>query len=544
MLVAVLNLTGLTRADLETLVSPAVWEQGCRCHEQGYLTVALRLDTCLAGKVLGDRGHYRARLWIEDATVRGDCSCPYPGFCKHLVALALGWLEQRERFHDLQPELETILRQPEELPQMLQRLAVQDPVSFWETLTGYPGQAGMALDKRKIITLMRQLFDRPVLTQPEVELLWERLHRARYWLAAQLPQGGLELLGLLGDLFHGALREYRQTRHDLLRDYLADLLQLWRTLPQYYDTGALSPLFQTVCNVYFNPEYWELTVDLRRVLAAFLQKDPQGYRAALTAKLVGPLPLPAQIAWHELLAMLPREIKAIYQAEYQQVTAALRDGDGRWWLIDRLVETDRSGAKKLLTAGLKQAEGSERAAWRERLIRFHLLHEEWQQAASLIMIQFNAEPSFEEYLRLKGCLAERHPGDWERRLRQIRRLLINRADRELWLRIVIDRGDPALINAAWDDITGVPALLDCLVEKLNEQALTELAAFYPAAITALLARDNTADWQRAGQTAFTFKKLCYQQQLHHQWEACCGRLRDSDPARLKVLRRFGALLSS
>ncbi|MGD8399971.1 MAG: hypothetical protein PVH64_03400 [Bacillota bacterium] len=541
---AVLNLTGLTRADLEILVSPAVWEQGCRAHELGYLITALRMDTCLAGIVLGNQGHYRARLWIADATVHGDCSCPYPGFCKHLVALALGWLEQRRRFHDLQPELERLLRQSEDLPQMLRHLATQDPINFWETFSGVPGQTGTARDNRQLIALIRQVFDRPVLTRPEVELLWERLQRVRYWLAAQLPQGGSELLGPLCDLFQGALREYQATRHDLLRNYLADLLQLWQTLPQYYATGALIPLFQTICDVYFNPEHWELTEDLRRVLAAFIQKDPRGYRAALAAKLVSPLPLVAQIAWYELLTLLPRESGAIYQLEYQQVTAALRDGEGRWWLIDRLVDTDRRGAQELLTAGLRQAVESERPAWRERLIRLHLLHVEWRQAAALIMEQFSDGPSFEEYLRLKACLAGRYPEDWERCRQQIRRLLTDRSDRELWLRIVIDRLEPVLINDGWDEIAGVPALLDCLVERLNERPLAELATLYPAAITALLARENTADWQRAGQTAVTFKKLCYQQRLRQQWETCRRRLLESDAARLKVLKRFGALLSS
>jgi hypothetical protein len=324
---------------------------------------------------------------------------------------------------------------------------------------------------------------------------------------------------------------------------LAVLLQLLQRLPQFYEPAALGSLFQILCTTYFNAEYWELASDLRPVLAAFLTKNPPEWGEILLAHLGNYESLMEQIAWYELFTALPETVTAHYQVEYQQVAEKLNATiEGRLWLCDRLLETDRRAAKKLIVANLKQAGEPGRLIWRDRLIRLHQLNGEWQQAASLGMIQFSAEPSFEEYLRLKDCLAERHPGDWERRLQEIRSLLADRADRELWLRIVIDRRDAAQINGCRDELVANPVLLNCLAETLNQQPLPALALVYPAVIHALLLRENVADWQRAWQTTVTFKKLCYQQQLGQEWEECRTQLQDLDYARSRSLKRFGGAI--
>jgi hypothetical protein len=544
---AVENLTGLTSADVEVLVAPAVWGRGRDYHQQGYVVATLRLADCIAGKVLGAHGVYHARLWTEAGVLRGECGCPYPGFCKHLVALALTWLEQRDRFRDLQPDLEKMLLRPELLPEVLRRLIAKDPVNFGEILSEQSKWPDEAPDRRALVALFRQLFAQRLLTQRDAELLWERLQRARLWLTIQLPGGDPRLPEYLADLLNGALSEYRLTRNELLRGYLAELLELIRSLPQYYEAAVLGGLWQSVCAVYFNPECcWELAEDFRRVIVAFVLKDPSDFGRHLQTGLEPSLPLLGQIAWYELLAGLPREVKPDFEPEYQEVNAALMaTAEGRLWLIDRWLETDRKVAKKLIVTSLKESGASERPLWRERLIRLHLLNEEWQQAAALIIIQFSAEPSFEGYLRLKECLARRHPGDWERRLRQVRRLLTNLGERELWLRIVIDRRDAAQINDYLEELVANPVLLDYLAESLNQEPLPALAPVYPTVVRALLDRDNVNDWQFAWQTLVTFKKICYGRRMRREWEDCRAQLLESlDPDQLKSLKRFGGSIMS
>lgn len=46
---------------------------------------------------------YRVEVWIEDGELYSQCSCPYWGVCKHVVAVLLAWLDRREEIHQDAP---------------------------------------------------------------------------------------------------------------------------------------------------------------------------------------------------------------------------------------------------------------------------------------------------------------------------------------------------------------------------------------------------------------------------------------------------------
>jgi hypothetical protein len=542
---SVLNLTDFTRTDLEMLVTPQVLERGLFYHQEGRLIRACRLTDCLAGQVTDERGLYQVRLWIEAGMAHGECDCSYPGFCKHLVALALAWLERRERFYDLQKDLEKILGDPAESARTLKRLALKDPLNFWEISRNVPLESAEFRNNRALIELVARLFDRTALTKPDADFLWERLNQARQCLAAQLPKGASELLSPLADLLTGALREYRNFRNDLLHNYLEELLRLLRKLPQFYGSEALEPLLAIVGAAYFQPDLWELAPESRQVLVAFLTQNPAGLRQCRAARETGPAGLLTLIAWYELLTALPVACRAEVQSAIQRAEQELRAmPDGRLWLIDRWLESDPDAAEKLIGAAMKQAGAGERPVFRERLIRLRLLKGEIRQAAALSFIQFTEAPEFEEYLRLKFCLERWRPADWLGYLQRMRQFLVERGERELWLRIAVDQNEAGAISKFQDEIIANPLLLANLVKLLNERPAPVLAPVYPAVIRALATQDNAAHGNLVRQTMGTFKKLCLQNHFDAQWEQFRLTLPEQLPAGSGWLKRLGALLSS
>jgi uncharacterized Zn finger protein len=68
---------------------------GGRCYERGEDYAAgrrvrlLAVDTESAVASVAGTTDYRVRLWLDDGALRGSCTCPAGGFCKHCVATAL-----------------------------------------------------------------------------------------------------------------------------------------------------------------------------------------------------------------------------------------------------------------------------------------------------------------------------------------------------------------------------------------------------------------------------------------------------------------------
>jgi hypothetical protein len=68
---------------------------GGRSYERGedYATGRrvrlLAVDTESAVATVAGTAEYRVRLWLEDGALRGACTCPVGGFCKHCVATAI-----------------------------------------------------------------------------------------------------------------------------------------------------------------------------------------------------------------------------------------------------------------------------------------------------------------------------------------------------------------------------------------------------------------------------------------------------------------------
>lgn len=65
-------------------------------------THRLRFGHSIAGRVAGPHGVYTVSLGIEGSTLIPSCSCTSDaGFCKHVIALGLTYIEEAQSFYDL-----------------------------------------------------------------------------------------------------------------------------------------------------------------------------------------------------------------------------------------------------------------------------------------------------------------------------------------------------------------------------------------------------------------------------------------------------------
>ena len=65
-------------------------------------THRLRSGPAISGRVAGPHGIYTVSLGIEDSTLTPTCSCTSDaGFCRHVIALGLTYIEEPQSFYDL-----------------------------------------------------------------------------------------------------------------------------------------------------------------------------------------------------------------------------------------------------------------------------------------------------------------------------------------------------------------------------------------------------------------------------------------------------------
>jgi len=65
-------------------------------------THRLRSGPAIVGRIAGPHGSYTVSLGFEGSALTADCSCPADaGFCKHVIALGLTYIEEPQSFFDL-----------------------------------------------------------------------------------------------------------------------------------------------------------------------------------------------------------------------------------------------------------------------------------------------------------------------------------------------------------------------------------------------------------------------------------------------------------
>lgn len=549
-----------TSIDLEALTTPEILERGIDYYRNGHLLTGVRIDHCLAGMVIGAGADYQVRLWIEAEKIQGRCSCPYPDFCKHLVALAYGWVENKAKFKDLRPLLDQALLDPTGLPALLTRLVYHDPLTFLQiadqrNLASRP-QSGLP-GTREMVNLIRNIFKTAAGNRlNNVEALWDQLARAEKLLAAELTAGNREALELLLEMFQGITAIYKANRLPELAAYFRGLLSLSGQMAHHFTKDDLAGLYQIILQDYFDPALLEVTEALKEVVICFYAVDP----AFLVQYLVNVYPAeninndsasPAPdirqlINIYELLTTSPlcRETEANPQLKHYPELVSRRlkaTTEGRLWLIDRLVVKDPGAAYRLAKTALLSGMEPKRL-FRDRLIMFHWRRNEFKQAASLSFIQFQTEPGFEEYLRLKAILKDK-PADWRSYLNQLQTHLKSSGDETLALKIALDQGDCGEVLRRVLPTETSPATLVAVAGLFMENISPEIVAAYPQLIHRLLAEQIYSCWNAALRLIIVYKKRCLQTGQTDAWEDFRTQLMEEYREDRRFRRKFGGILN-
>ena len=103
----------LTAKHVQKLADPSSYSRGERYHKRGMIFRPVRRGETLAASCRGSSGGpYEVRLTLsaDDPAkiVDWSCSCPLGIFCKHLVALALTWIESPAKFEE-KPSVDELL---------------------------------------------------------------------------------------------------------------------------------------------------------------------------------------------------------------------------------------------------------------------------------------------------------------------------------------------------------------------------------------------------------------------------------------------------
>lgn len=525
--------------DLEAWVSPEILDRGREYQRTGHILRVCRFGKIIAGEVAGTGEPYRVRITLDETGVDAACTCPYPGFCKHMVALVLAWIEKSADFRDVGPDFNGLLTMPERLAHLLARLIQMDPLNFLDALsTDIPERT--FLNSRVVLNLIRNTFRGQLLTHDQVDALWERIQRIKKSVAKAVEDREKDAPQLLRELLRGVAYSHQDYPSLLLKNTYSELLLLADDFLEDWPWEEVSLFFEILWDLYLEPSLWELADETRPVLVKIFLKFPKLFMEHLEVIDWSSIEQPRLINLYELLS-LTIETSPVGAEYFRKVLEVLsQTTEGKLWLIDRLVEEDPDRAFGLAKEGLRNSTKQDKQSFRERLIEIHLRRSENKQAAALCFIQFQERPNLEEYLRLKTILAGRK--ELQVYLKRIDKLTEESGYLNLGARIAYDQED-------WLKLLDKIMRLEPADVTVKEIAVLIIAdrkmvpfEVYEALIVRLLMGPRN-NWEIVLRLLVNCKKTCLKCDQIPEWEELRSRLNAEYGGDQRFTRKFGSILA-
>ncbi|HOJ76920.1 MAG TPA: SWIM zinc finger family protein [Bacillota bacterium] len=490
-----MKLKDFSLAELQLLAASEIFERGVALYEEGFLVTACVLEELIAGKVLGSGGFYHASLQFKEERLHWNCSCPYPDFCKHLVAVAYAWLVNPELFTDLRHDLIKMVESPD-LPDYFTKLVAKNPINFLELVRVDSVQSPEQIQhsKRDVINLIRTIFREQQFKPDEIEANWAKINQINEILKPKLKTGDPEALIALQELIRSLFLTYHDLPNQLLTEIIVSNLNLIKEVIANYSVAELNDFIAELFTLYLNPTFWYFSEVIREHLVSYFNKYPHQLSLMLQDAQSNAPDLMVQIALFELLALLQGQPDLDEALEWLQ-KEIIKEEAGQLWLIDRLIGIhDYDQAFQLARTGLKQQRGQAKRGFRERLIELHRVRGEFKQAAALSFRHFEEQPGFEEYLRLKELIG-RYPDEYRYYCRKVDAVLLRQNNQQLRLRIKLDQSDYQWVQNNLEVIREDQALILELAKYLLTNLNSDVIPLYTLLIEILLADGQTTGKQ-------------------------------------------------
>lgn len=529
-----------SRENLEAATSPAIFQRGVEYFRGGHLVKACRIGNQISGLITGAGGDYKVRLWLEDAQLQGDCSCPYPDFCKHMIALGMAWLEEGTAFIDLEPKLSTILENTVAQRNILVDLIRKDPLNF---LTLFPDlHENNFISSRGIANLIRNIFDLPQITIAHAEALWEKIHQVQQLIHQKIQSGDPLAIPLWLELLSGYKKAFISYPNE-------ELIQLWKdeihSIPSFLNAckqTELERIYDKAWSFYIDPSLWELSISLRDLLWNLHPYCPDFLFNRMDECFTGEPSLLVLISLYTLLAEAPFKDFRLQNCLNIIISRLTETAEGSLWLVDSLMESNLDQACQMARRNLHRFPGEE-PHFRERLITIHQKRSEFKQAASLSFIQFRENPSFEEYCRLKVLLAN-FSEDWMCYSKKIRECLKDAPDQLLVLQILMEEGETQEISNHLPRIFEEEKLFSYVAGMLRRRIQESFIPFYPGFIKQLLLRESSNEWKIALELMVILKRYCLNQDTErYRWVQLKKELEQIYHNDAKFSKKFAAILA-
>ena len=525
--------------DLEAWVSPEILDRGREYQRTGHILRVCRFGKIIAGEVAGTGAPYRVRITLDETGVDAACTCPYPGFCKHVVALVLAWIEKSADFRDVGPDFNGLLTMPERLSDLLARLIQMDPLNFLDALsTDIPEKT--FLNSRVVLNLIRNTFRGQLLTHDQVDALWERVQRIKGSVAKAVEDREKDAPQLLRELLKGVAYSYQDYPSILLKNTYSELIVLADDLWEGWPWEEVSPFFEILWDIYLEPSLWELADVTRPAMVKFYLKFPERSLKRLEVVDWSSIEQPGLINLYELLNLISED--GPVEGEYLKKVFEVLDQttEGKLWLIDRLVEEDPDRAFGLAKAGIRNCTKQDKQSFRERLIEIHLRRGENKQAAALCFIQFQEKPNLEEYLRLNTILAGRK--ELQVYLEKLDKLTEESGYLNLGARIAYDQEDWLKLLDKIVKLEPADAAVKELAElTIADRKMVPFEVYEALIVRLLMGRCN--NWETALRLLVNYKKICLKCAKHEEWEEFRLRLSSEYGGDQRFTRKFGSVLA-
>ncbi len=526
--------------DLESKVSQEILARGQEYQQTGHILRACRLDGILAGEAAGTGGTYRIRLTIGETGIDGGCTCPYPGFCKHMVALTLAWIEKSVKFIALDQDLNEIIENPESFRDVFAQLIRKDPLNFLD-LTATSDPEGLFLNSRGVLNLIRNTFQAPSLTHRQIETHWERIKRIQELVARAVNQRRDGAPALFMEFLKGVAYSFRHYQAVLLKKVFDELLLLWDNLPEGWMGEETITFVDTLYEIYLDDRLWELADSVRPVLVKLYPKFPSWFQGKLKTVEWQSLGQPELTLLYQLLVLIAKNGQA--ETEYFKKTIEVlnKTPEGQLWLIDRIMGDDPDRSFTLAKQGLRNCNTEYKRIFRERIIEIHLIRGENKQAAALSFIQFLEGPNLEGYLRLKDILAG-HRSELLNYLDKMDKAIVERGLPILAARIAFDQGDWEKLKEELEKIEPSEVFLKELAGLVIADAKSVPLEIFQAIITRLL-MGGRSNWEITLGLLVNCKKICLKNSWNEEWSKLRVRLNTEYGEDQRFIRKFGAVLA-